>query len=194
MTQDDIPDLALESRKGLPDPLRILLEEYPRAGWERDPGFDGLIRFWLDRHIMFRRTLDELRKGTEALIDRDESPERHRILVSRYGGMFVNGLHEHHMIEDTYYFPKLAQRDTRVARGFDILDRDHHAIDGHLNAFVAGANAVIAQVADRDALQNTAGAFRDQLVSLERNLNRHLLDEEDLIVPVILKYGTEGLG
>lgn len=194
MAQHDIPDLALKTREGLPDALRVLLEEYPRAGWESDPGFDGLIRFWLDRHVMFRRILNELRNGTEALIDRVENPERHRIQVSRYGGMFVNGLHEHHMIEDTYYFPKLAQRDTRVARGFDILDRDHHAIDGLLNAFVTGANAVITQADDRDALQNAAGAFRDQLISLENNLNRHLLDEEDLIVPVILKYGTEGLG
>ncbi|MEJ6403366.1 hemerythrin domain-containing protein [Yoonia sp. 2307UL14-13] len=194
MANDDIPDLTLETRQGLPDALRVLLAEYPRIGWERDPGFDGLIRFWLDRHVMFRRILDTLRQGTEALIDKDDSPERYRILVSRYGGMFVNGLHEHHTIEDTHYFPRLAQRDTRVARGFDILDRDHHAIDADLNAFVAGANAVMMQAEDRDALQNAAGAFRDQLISLERNLNRHLLDEEDLIVPIILKYGTKGLG
>ena len=187
-------DLALEHRDGLPDALRVLVAEYPRAGWQDDPGFDGLIRFWLDRHIMFRRLLDEMRSGTEGLIDRQTDPRRYLAMVSRYGGMFVNGLHEHHTIEDTYYFPKLAQRDGRISKGFDILDSDHHAIDGHLNGFVTAANDVIAKADDRDQLQDAAGAFQAQLTKLERLLNRHLTDEEDLIVPVILKYGTEGLG
>ncbi|WP_411891501.1 hemerythrin domain-containing protein [Yoonia sp. SDW83-1] len=187
-------ELALETREGLPDALRVLLEDYPREAWEADPGFDGLIRFWLDRHLMFRRLMDEMRSSTEALIDHRQDPERYRVMVSRYGGMFVNGLHEHHTIEDTYYFPKLSQRDTRISRGFDILDSDHHAIDGYLNSFVEQANTVISKAEERSALQTAAGAFQAQLSTMERLLNRHLLDEEELIVPVILKYGTVGLG
>lgn len=192
--QNNSDDLALATRDGLPDALRVLLAEYPRAGWENDPGFDGLIRFWLDRHLMFRRLIDEMRNGTEKLIDHAADPDRYLVMVSRYGGMFVNGLHEHHTIEDTYYFPKLADRDVRITRGFDVLDSDHHAIDGYLNSFVDHANAVIAQPDDRDRLQNAAGAFQAQLTRVEQVLNRHLIDEEELIVPVILKYGTAGLG
>lgn len=187
-------DQDLAARDGLPDALRVLLAEYPRDLWKDDPGFDGLIQFWLDRHVMFRRILAQMQTQTQALIDRTAAPESYRANIARYGGMFVNGLHEHHMIEDTYYFPKLAQRDSRITHGFDILDRDHHAIDAHLNAFVADANAVISATEDRDKLQNAAGAFVDQLDLLEGLLNRHLLDEEDLIVPVILKFGTDGLG
>ncbi len=187
-------DLALETRIGLPDALRVLLEEYPRDAWEQDPGFDGLIRFWLDRHLMFRRLMKEMRGTTEALIDHKVDAGRYLAVVSRYGGMFVNGLHEHHTIEDTYYFPKLSQRDGRITTGFAILDSDHHAIDGYLNTFVEKANAVIAKADDRTGLQDAAGAFRTQLKELERLLNRHLMDEEELIVPVILKYGAEGFG
>jgi iron-sulfur cluster repair protein YtfE (RIC family) len=187
-------DLALDTRVGLPDALRVLLDEYPRDRWEDDPGFDGLIRFWLDRHLMFRRLMTEMWDKTEALIDHEVEPDRYLAVVSRHGGMFVNGLHEHHTIEDTYYFPKLSQRDSRITKGFDILDSDHHAIDHHLNTFVERANAVIGKADDRDRLQDAAGAFAAQLTELERLLNRHLLDEEELIVPVILKFGTEGLG
>lgn len=187
-------DLSLHTRERLPDALRVLLAEYPRGGWEADPGFDGLIRFWLDRHLMFRRLMHEMRKGTEDVLDRSTAPDRYLAMVSRYGGMFVNGLHEHHTIEDTYYFPKLAQRDARIEKGFDILDKDHHAIDAHLSDFVSHANDVIAHGDNRDKLQNAAGAFQVQLIGLEQLLNRHLLDEEELIVPVILKYGTDGLG
>ena len=39
-----------------------------------------------------------------------------------------------------------------------------------------------------------AGAFRDGLAELEQLIRRHLEDEEDLIVPVILIHGADGLG
>jgi len=41
-------DLAQRSR--LPDALRVLLEQYPRDMWESHRNFDGLTRFWLERH------------------------------------------------------------------------------------------------------------------------------------------------
>lgn len=187
-------DLTLENRDGLPDALRVLIDEYPREGWEKDPGFNGLIQFWLDRHLMFRRLLTEMRSGTESVIDRKISNDKFSAMVSRYGGMFVNGLHEHHTIEDTYYFPKLSQYDKRISRGFDILDKDHHALDVHLGSFVENANALIARRDDAAAMHEAAGAFHSQLSGLEGFINRHLLDEEDLIVPVILRYGAAGLG
>ncbi|MBS1303093.1 hemerythrin domain-containing protein [Loktanella sp. SALINAS62] len=187
-------DLSLESRDGLPDALRVLLDSYPREGWTRDPGFNGLISFWLDRHMMFRRLMAEMQSGTERLLDRKDDPQGFARQLSRYGGMFVNGLHEHHMIEDSHYFPRLQLKDDRIARGFEILDADHHALDGHLNAFAEGANATLRQIDDRDRLQNEAGAFRDRLNEMARLLNRHLVDEEELIVPVILKFGSDDLG
>ena len=187
-------DLALETRDGLPDALRVLLDAYPRQGWSQDPGFDGLIRFWLDRHLMFRRLLAEMQAGTDRLLDRNADPRAFAGQVSRYGGMFVNGLHEHHMIEDAHYFPKLQAKDDRVARGFEILDADHHALDGHLAAFVDSANGVLSRLDDRNVMQDNAATFRASLGDMERLLNRHLTDEEDLIVPVILKYGSSDLG
>jgi iron-sulfur cluster repair protein YtfE (RIC family) len=190
MTQD----LALASRSQMPDALRVLLAEYPRELWEKDPGFDGLIRFWLDRHLMFRRLMAEMAGATDLLLDRKTAPDRFAATLSRYGGMFVNGLHEHHTIEDSHYFPKLMQKDKRIAKGFDILETDHHALDGFLAAFVTSANAVLGQTGDRTRLQDAAGSFAADLARLEKLLNRHLIDEEDLIVPVILRYGSRDLG
>ncbi len=184
-------DLSLENRPGLPDPLRVLLAAYPRDGWTSDPGFDGLIRFWLDRHLMFRRILAEMTTTSEALIDRQMDPQRFGAVISRYGGMFVNGLHEHHTIEDTHYFPVLVQKDDRIAKGFDILDADHHAIDRHLADFVDLANGALKKLDDRDPLQTATGALHEHLGLLHRLLDRHLTDEEELIVPVILRYGVE---
>ena len=107
--------------------------------------------------------------------------------------MFVNQLHGHHQIEDHHYFPVLVTRDRRIERGFDMLDKDHHALDGHLNRFVETANGAIAALTADDP-KSGAGAFLTAVDGMDHMLRRHLDDEEDLIVPVILRYGTEGLG
>ena len=38
-------DLALDTRPGLPDALRLLLPLYPRANWTLHRNFDGLVSF-----------------------------------------------------------------------------------------------------------------------------------------------------
>ena len=179
------PDLALDRRDGLPDALRVLLRDFPRDMWESHPNFAGLVQFWLDRHMMFRRLAETLRSDAEAGLDGRLDPQQMRARLSRFGGMMLNQLHGHHQIEDMHYFPVLSKRDSRLDRGFAILDRDHHAMDGLLNRFATAANDVL-----RGA---EPGPFHTDLVSFESMLLRHLEDEEDLIVPVILKHGAEGL-
>lgn len=182
-------DLALANRDGLPDALRVLLAEYPRDLWATDPGFDGLIRFWLDRHMMFRRIVADMLGDARRLVDLQLDPAQYASRLSRYGGMFVNGLHEHHTIEDTHYFPKLSSKDQRIAAGFAILDKDHHDIDEHLNAFVASANGILNLRDKPQEMRDLVGRFETEMIGLERLLDRHLNDEEELIVPVILKFG-----
>ena len=182
--------LALDTREGLPDSLRTLLTNYPREAWQADPGFSELIRFWLDRHVMFRRLLERLKADTEAALD-GTAPGPLARPVARFGGLFFNELHGHHHIEDTHYFPILSRRDARLAEGFRLLDRDHHALDGILNTFAEGANAVIR--AEAPAARDAAGRYLETLSDTERMLDRHLEDEEHLIVPVLLRYGEAGL-
>jgi iron-sulfur cluster repair protein YtfE (RIC family) len=186
--------LALEIRTALPDALRVLVKEYPRDAWAGDPGFDGLVQFWLDRHMMFRRLMDHLQQSTQALLDQNKDPAAFTKEVARYVGMFVNQLHGHHQIEDQHYFPVLAKKDARVARGFDILDADHHSLDGHLNRFVETANGVIQGLHSAPDPRDLAGKFHTSLLGLGGLLGRHLEDEEDLVVPIILRHGSTGLG
>lgn len=185
-------DLTLETRDGLPDALRVLLQEHPREAWEADPNFHGLVSFWLDRHMMFRKLATLMQDETRALLEGNAPAERFARATGHYGGMFVNQLHGHHQIGDHHYFPLLAQKDARIIKGFDLLDSDHHALDGHLNRFVEQANAAIRGAAGDDP-RKAAEAFLSATEAMDRLLRRHLDDEEDLIVPVILKYGTAGL-
>lgn len=187
-------ELALEYREALPDALRILLQDYPRELWEEDPGFSQLIRFWLDRHLMFRRIMEALQATTDRVIDKALDPQSFAQQLSRYGSMFVGELHAHHSIEDAHYFPVMKTLDSRITSGFDILDRDHHTIDGRLQDFANTANDLLRGLqADEAEAMAQLGPLSDALVTMERFLDRHLTDEEELIVPVLLKYTPEGL-
>lgn len=174
-------DLSLTSRSGLPESLRVLLEAYPREGWDSHDNFGMLIRFWLDRHLMFRRLVDLLRTETQARLDGDADPQAYLHRLNRFGSLLVGDLHGHHQIEDHHYFPKLAQIEPRLERGFDLLDGDHHVLDDQLGGFTTQANAVLSG--------DEPGRFLDALDGLGALLHRHLEDEEDLIVPVLLKHG-----
>jgi hypothetical protein len=124
---------TLDQRAGLPEALRILLDTHPRESWQAHPDFHGLVSFWLERHMMFRQLMEHMGRETEAFLDGNREAQGFAQGVARYGGLFVNQLHGHHQIEDHHYFPLLRQKDARIERGFDLLDADHHALDGILN-------------------------------------------------------------
>lgn len=187
------PSDALETRTGLPDALRVLLEEYPRDAWRADPGFGELIRFWLERHVMFRRLLERLEADAARALEREIEPRVYAGSLARFGSIFTSELHGHHMIEDRHYFPRLSRLDARVSRGFEILDADHHALDGHLEGFAETANGLLSRVAAGEAHERPLMELETRLRSFERFLDRHLVDEEELVVPVLLKYQPAGM-
>lgn len=192
MAQDDSLDLS--ERSGLPDALRILLEDYPRDGWTGHANFDGLVRFWLDRHLMFRKLTATLRSDCEALLDKRSDPAAFGNRLGRLGGLFVNELHGHHQIEDLHYFPPLSRAEPRIARGFEILDRDHHEIDGHLGLFVEDANAALRSLGSGTGATSEVDRLLGRTTRMIGFLDRHLVDEEELVVPVILRHGPGLVG
>ena len=68
-----------------------------------------------------------------------------------------------------------------------MLDRDHHALHGLIDRFASGANAALAETQDV-ARRDAAARFEAELAAFERMLARHLDDEEDLVLPVVLKH------
>ncbi len=177
----------LETRGGLPPALRVLCETLPRTGWEAHSNFDGLTRFWLSRHLMFREVLGRLRQGVEARLDDTNDPERHAAEAARYAGFLLNQLHGHHSIEDQHYFPQLLGLEPRLDAGFDLLDGDHTALDGHIQGLAETTNAYLAVWSGANA-RDALGTFSDALTEFDHFLDRHLTDEEDLVVPIILTH------
>jgi hypothetical protein len=175
--------LALGLRAGLPDGLQVLVRELPRLHWPAHPRFRGLASFWLDRHLEFRKVQALLAQDAAARLAGNMDPADHARRLSRLGGHLLDSLHGHHQIEDAEYFPLMATMDARVSRGFDLLEADHTALDGALHRFADAANAVLK--GDPDAAAHLA----DTLGGFARFLDRHLEDEEDIVIPLILRSG-----
>ena len=187
--------LELERRDTLPADLRFLADKYPRDDWKAHANIHGMASMWLQRHDMFRELGGIL---TTAIADyregRKTAPEFAQFFAPRLN-FFLGNLDGHHNIEDQHYFPVFARAEPRLKRGFEILDLDHHTIHEALESNAETANGFLkALQGDEDKQRFAADLYANENTRLVAMLGRHLADEEDLIIPLILDKGDRGLG
>ena len=121
----------------------MLVARYPREQWQGHPNLGEMARFWLSRHDMFRELSAAIEEICRAFPHRSLSPaEFPRQFVPRLQFM-LEQLDVHHQIEDLHYFPIFRAADERLARGFDVLEGDHHAIHADMAATADTANALL---------------------------------------------------
>ena len=164
----------------------MLVEKYPRPSWEAHPHFTELTRFWLEMHLGFRRCRACSLTETEGFLDRAREPRAYAGGLARVAGQFLNELHGHHNIEDHHYFPLLKALDARIGWGLRPARRrppgdgrgDPRAGRGDQRRARGGARRRAGGGGGRGAAPRLAG--------FGRLLDRHLIDEEELVVPVIL--------
>ncbi|MER8471777.1 hemerythrin domain-containing protein [Mesorhizobium sp. M0991] len=191
----DAAGFLLLEREGLPDDLRWLIEKYPREDWQAHANIHGMANMWLRRHDMFRELGGMLTNGIGDYREgRLEAPEFARWFAPRLNH-FLGNLDGHHNVEDHHYFPVFARAETRLKRGFEILDADHHTIQEGLERNAEAANDFIRTLQESEDKQRfAADAYADENSRLIAMLTRHLADEEDLIIPLILEKGDAALG
>lgn len=178
---------------GMPDDMQALLRDYPRDTWDAHPGFREKTSHWLSAHRMFRHVATHLRSDAERLLNKDMDLQDYAGRLSYLGGNLVNNLHGHHAWEDRSYFPELSAADARFDRGLEILEQDHADLDQVLDGFTRAANRTI-KLATLDPAQayQEAGVVHSHASTIGSFLDRHLSDEEDLAVPIILHYRLRG--
>jgi len=165
---------------------RARLERHPRSSWRHDPTHGA--RFWLEIHDGFRRESD----GLVALLDEHRSGRRAAgelavISAPRLTGM-VARLRNHHEIEDFEYFPAFRALEPKLAPGFDALASDHAQLQHHVDdALGALAELLAAAANDGAAAPRVGDSYASRADDLCRALARHLDDEEDLIIPLLLE-------
>lgn len=191
----EIEALALAHRNGWPEDLRVLLSRYPREKWESHANLGDMARFWLSRHAMFRELSATIEQVTEQFRAGKLPPlEFARQFVPRLQ-FILDQLNVHHQIEDFHYFPIFRAADARLSLGFEVLEGDHHHIHGDMARTAETANALLQALrGDADTLRRCSDGYANASAVLLKGLIRHLDDEEDLIVPLILDRGEEELG
>ena len=177
----------------MPREMHLLLDTYPREAWEDHPGFREKTRHWLGAHRMFRQLAERVRQDTESYLDGNAEAEAFAGRLSYFGGALVGNLHGHHGWEDHSYFPELSAADPRFDAGLEVLEKDHADLDVVLDAFTRTANRAIKLVQlDEAQAREEAGQLHGTAEVIEAFLARHLGDEEDLAVPIILHHRLRG--
>ncbi|GAA6182398.1 hypothetical protein NBRC116594_38360 [Shimia sp. NS0008-38b] len=177
----------------MPDEMHQLLQTYPRDSWEAHPNFKEATRHWLGAHRMFRQLAEVIRTDAEVFLDGEREANDYAARLGHYGNMLVRNLHGHHGWEDHQYFPELSKADPRFDRGLEILETDHQELDQVLDGFTTSANRVI-QLShlDPSTMRKETGILHRHAETIEAFLARHLEDEEDLAVPIILHHRLRG--
>ena len=178
----------LHARSGLPEEYRYLLEGLPRDRWHGNE-VANMARFWLQMHSGFRREVAHMdaltgqwRSGALAL------PDLHRQLIPTLQ-QFLQHLDGHHNIETHHYFPTMRQVEPRIGAGIDLLDRDHDAIHGQLETLFQSGQAFHQAIATNAPLTSDAAArLADAIDAASSPLARHLEDEEDIVIPLLVRH------
>lgn len=187
--------LDLETRTGWPADLRFILERFPREAWADHVNLAGMARFWLEIHNGFRRAGEALRGATGEFREGLVTPERFRAWYAPRLQTFLGHLEGHHSIEDHQMFPIFNAAEPRLMKGFDVLELDHGTIHAAMERMAETANVFMqAPAGDKDKMRYAGDAYATAADRLMWMLDRHLGDEEDLVIPLILDRGEEALG
>ena len=187
--------LDLATRAASPDPLPDayvwLLPRYPRDGWLAHEDMGGHTRFWLDLHASFRSAATHVERLNGDWRENRIPLDTFRTAMAPAMQRFLGALEHHHQMEDHVFFPRFIAHEARIAPGIDLLETDHHAIDATIHETVAAANALLRAEGDARAQGEAYTAAAERLTALMR---RHLDDEEEIIMPLILDRGEAAIG
>jgi hypothetical protein len=171
----------------------VLLKRHPREGWASRGSHD--VAFWLEVHRRFRHECAVI-EGLAHDYRQQRLPLRDLAIVvaPRLSGL-VTDLHGHHQVEDFHYFPVFRRLAPQLMGGIDVLEHDHAELQQDSLAARGALRELRAALAGGDANAGaTAALAAQQFVTATTRLclriGRHLNDEEDLVVPLLLERET----
>jgi hypothetical protein len=195
MIPDDLLDI--DRRQELPGEWLILLARHPRAGWQKPGALGMTAAFWLERHGAFRKLGDSLEQATQRFLGGGsggggvEAEDFQNFFAPRLQTL-LSELHGHHQVEDHHYFPSFRRAEPALAPGFEMLDRDHKLLHGGLMETAEAANALLQALARTPDAEGPAAHYAETSGRLLRRMRRHLDDEEDLVIPLMMERGELG--
>lgn len=178
-------------------PVVVLEPAAAEGGPGEDDGKEGeaaanLAEKLVQVHRWLRGQLHRIREETDAyLADRDERAAREgtvpapglSLQLRQHCLAFCESLRFHHDGEEQMLFPALAEQHPHLADTLERLSEQHREVD----RIREGIQALLAEVATADP-----AAFRADLAGMSRELEAHLDEEEDGLLPVLREIPLPG--
>jgi iron-sulfur cluster repair protein YtfE (RIC family) len=147
--------------------------------------------FWLDVHAHLRRDAAGV---AAASADYRRSPAELAVVAAPRLRGLIAAMQGHHQIEDFHYFPAFRRAEPQLAPAFDRLEREHESLSFSVSAALAALDelhATVQHLAAEPAASSTqelaAQRYVDAAAALCRELERHLHEEESVVVPLLHK-------
>ena len=188
-------DLTLADRVGWPDDLRVLYQRFPREMWEGHENLGDVTQFWLARHAMFRALVRTMARAHQSYLNQSVGADGLLKVLKPRAKLFIEQFHIHQRIEEEIFFPRFSAFDHRFAHGFDVLEADHDVL--HDQLVELQLRTIKLEKALTDLTDDPRPLVERSQCTIERMralLQRHLLDEEELAVPMILHHGEAAFG
>jgi hypothetical protein len=170
-----------------PQELTFLLERHPRSSWPAR--HSATAEFWLSVHERLRRDCAGIRATAD---EHGGAPPRLAVVAAPRLHGLVAATQGHHQIEDFQYFPAFRRAEPRLSRGFDLLERDHAELRRDIDAALAALaelQAAVERSTEPATPRFAAERYVGAAAALCSNLLKHLDDEEDLVVPLLIELG-----
>ncbi len=184
----NLPEYHVNKRKKLPSSIQETLLESMRSEWQNHPRFGGKASFFMRIHRDLIDGAAELSRGVEQLLDvpsNDIGETIARMNLLPFSKNLISFAHHHHEIEDHGYFPEFGRIYPELNRGLSLLDGDHKELDAALDDTQMALNKLNGPSITRDQLAELHKGSK----GLESILNRHIWDEEEVIIPIFLRHG-----
>lgn len=185
--------MSIDLRAPFDRDTAILLADYPRDEWESHGNFAKSTKGWLNAHAGFRAIGEYLQVNAEHWLDNNMSNDDFANEFGYYGNVLFQNLHGHHTWEDRNFFPEIFATEPKAERAIDLLEQDHETLDVVLDEIrKRGNRAIQLAVLDDTQMRDEVAPLRDAVEDLNALLARHLTDEEESIVPILLHYKMRG--
>jgi hypothetical protein len=188
------PENHVELRACLSPALRKDMFHIPRDRWVYHPGFSGEAEFWTQIHEGLLSASSTLVAWSEKALAADDlaglaqlSPQ-----ISSLGRRIVHHAHQHHHIEDDFFFPVFLKAFPQLAHPLELLDSDHKVLAEVLDGLEkAVADFPLAPDGSERQRRDAWLAGAERLLPAARRLDtlfkRHIGDEEEICIPAMLQ-------